>query len=205
MGYLFMLLVKDLERYFKVGNCHTFSKRFKMIFISETFWYLVLFRLGSFFKSDCKIPIIKQVFYIFFWISYKILSVIMGIQIPLGTKIDQGLYLPHYGLIVVHQKAKIGSHCTIGQGVTIGIAGRDEKKGVPEIGNYVYIAPGAKIIGKIKIGNNVMIGANAVVTKDVPDNSVVAGVPARIISNKGWDVAGNPYQNKKVEAERNCK
>lgn len=197
-----MFLFKDLERYFTVGSCDTFFKKFKMIIISETFWYLVLFRIGSFFKNDCKIPIIKQLLYMFFWISHKILSMIMGIQIPLGTKIDQGLYLPHYGLIVVHQRAKIGEHCNIGQGVTIGIAGRNENKGVPEIGNYVYIAPGATIIGKIKIGNNVMVGANAVVTKDVPDNSVVAGVPAKIISNKGWDVAGNPYQNANKEVER---
>ncbi|MBY6037094.1 serine acetyltransferase [Fictibacillus nanhaiensis] len=167
--------------------------------ISETFWYLVFFRIGSFFKNEFRIPVIKQILYILFWVIHKILSIIIGIQIPLGTKINQGLYLPHYGLIVVHQKAKIGMHCNIGQGVTIGIAGRKEKKGVPEIGNYVYIAPGAKIIGKIKIGNNVMIGANAVVTKDVPDNSVVAGIPARIISNKGWDVNGNPYQNVKED------
>lgn len=81
----------------------------------------------------------------------------------------------------------IGENCNIGQGVTIGIAGRGEKKGVPQIGNKVYIAPGAKIIGKIIIGNNVMIGANSVVTKDVPDNAVVAGVPAKIISYKGWE------------------
>ena len=71
--------------------------------------------------------------------------------------------------------------------MTIGQSNRGDRRGVPTIGSRVYIGPGAKIIGNIQIGNNVAIGANAVVTKDVPDNAVVAGIPARIISMDGAD------------------
>jgi len=80
---------------------------------------------------------------------------------------------------VIHARAVVGTGCMIGQGVTIG-----EKSGwyeVPIIGDNVEISAGARILGPIRIGNNVIIGANAVVVKDVPDNCVVAGVPARII------------------------
>jgi serine O-acetyltransferase len=188
----------DIQRYVIVGRHKSLMSKLKMFLLNDTIWYIIIFRLGSYFKKQCKIPIIKQLGYVTFYILHKIISLITGIQIPLGTDIGKGLYLPHHGLIVVHQKASLGEHCNIGQGVTIGIAGRGEKKGVPKIGNYVYIAPGAKIIGKINIGNNVMIGANAVVTKDVPDNAVVAGVPAKIISYKGWDVEGNPYNNSEI-------
>ena len=75
----------------------------------------------------------------------------------------------------------------ISQGVTIGQVNRGKYQGVPTIGNGVYIGPGAKVIGKISIGSNVAIGANAVVTTDVPDNACVAGVPARVISMDGAD------------------
>ena len=79
----------------------------------------------------------------------------------------------------------IGDNVNISQGVTIGQTNRGKRKGVPVIGNGVYIGPGAKVIGKVTIGNNVAIGANAVVTEDVPDNACVAGVPAKIVSMNG--------------------
>ncbi len=108
-----------------------------------------------------------------------------GISIPFLTHIDMGLLIGHFGGIVVNGGAVIGKNCYLGQGVTIGQVNRGEHKGTPVIGDNVYIAAGAKIIGNIKIGNNVAIGANAVVTKDVPDFAVVVGIPAQIISYKG--------------------
>jgi serine O-acetyltransferase len=108
-----------------------------------------------------------------------------GISIPHTTKIGSGFYVGHFGCIIVNDKSVIGKNCNISQGVTIGLACRGKNKGCPIIGDNVYIGPGAKIIGRVNVGNNVAIGANCVVTKDVPDNAVVAGVPGRIISYKG--------------------
>jgi len=89
-----------------------------------------------------------------------------------------------YGAIgvVIHKRTVIGKNCLIGTNVTIG--GKFGYKNVPRIGNNVDIATGVKIIGDIYIGNNVTIGANAVVLKNVPDNAIVAGVPAKIIRIK---------------------
>lgn len=85
-----------------------------------------------------------------------------------------GLYIMHYGTIVVNPMCKIGANCNINADVNIGMGGS-------VIGDNCYIAPGVKIIKPVHIGNHVMIGANAVVTKDIPDDCIVAGIPAKII------------------------
>lgn len=119
-----------------------------------------------------------------------------GIDISPKTKIGTGFYVGHFGGIVINSEAKIGENLTISQGVTIGMANRGEKKGVAIIGDNVYIGPGAKIVGAVRIGNNAAIGANCVVTKDVPDNAVVVGVPGKVISmNSSKGYVGNTNYN----------
>lgn len=114
-----------------------------------------------------------------------------GIEIDRSAQIGPGCYIGHYGGITISGRAEIGSNANISQLVTIGVSGEGEKRGVPTIGNDVYIAPGAKVFGKIRIGNNVKIGANAVVYKDIADNAIVVLDPGfAIISFKGNRVAG---------------
>lgn len=108
-----------------------------------------------------------------------------GLSISFDTRIGSGFYIGHFGGIVVNRKAIIGKNCNISHGVTIGETYRGERAGCPVIGDNVYIGPGAKIIGRIFIGDNAAIGANCVVTKDVPPHAVVVGVPGRVISYKG--------------------
>jgi len=86
---------------------------------------------------------------------------------------------------VTNEKAPIGANCNLSHGVTIGVTRRGEREGVPQIGDNVYIGPGAKIIGAVRVGNKAAIGANCVVTKDVPENGVVVGVPDKVISMEG--------------------
>lgn len=108
-----------------------------------------------------------------------------GIGIHYLTEIGSGFYIGHIGGIIVHKNCVIGKNCNISQGVTLGQTNRGQRKGTPTIGNNVYIGPGAVVIGNIKIGDNVAIGSNSVVTKDVPSNAVVVGVPGYVISEKG--------------------
>jgi serine O-acetyltransferase len=105
------------------------------------------------------------------------------LEIPYTTEIGEGLLLGHADGILINGKCTIGKNCTIHQGVTIGGSIGKIKDGIeaPIIGNDVYIGAGAKILGPITIGNNCMIGANAVVVKDIPHNSVAVGVPAKVI------------------------
>lgn len=116
-----------------------------------------------------------------------------GIEMEYSSEISFGLCIPHPGTIVVGQKAVIGKNCTILQGVTIGSNLYKSRYELAEIGDNVLIGAGAKIIGPLKIGNDVTIGANSVVTKDIPDGAVVAGNPAKILSFKKSIVINDDY------------
>lgn len=105
-----------------------------------------------------------------------------GYQISARTEIGGGLYLGHWGTVVVNPGAKIGKNCNIAHGVTIGQTNRGKRAGVPTIGDDVWIGTNAVIVGSISIGNNVLIAPNSYVTRDVPDNSLVVGNPAKVMS-----------------------
>lgn len=124
-------------------------------------------------------------------IRFKRYGLRLGFTIPVNV-FGPGLCLCHTGTIIVNDACKIGSNARIHAGVNIGNSSAFGEgwvpDNVPQIGNNVYIGPGAKLFGRIKIGDNVAIGANAVVNKDVPDNVTVAGVPAKIINYKPSNV-----------------
>jgi len=102
------------------------------------------------------------------------------IQISRDAKIGYGFFINHGMCVVIAGSAKIGNNCTISQFCVIG----SMHDSAAEIGDNVYIGPGACIVENVKVGNNVTIGAGAVVIKDIPDDVTVGGVPAKIISNK---------------------
>ncbi|MBN1186138.1 MAG: serine acetyltransferase [Bacteroidales bacterium] len=109
-----------------------------------------------------------------------LIFLIYNSRIPSSCLIGKDSYCGYGGIgVVIHRHAVIGNNVVIGQNTTIG--GRAGYSGVPKIGNNVYIGVGARILGPIRIGDNAVIGANAVVIHDVPSNTIVAGVPARII------------------------
>jgi serine O-acetyltransferase len=104
--------------------------------------------------------------------------------IPFEAELGEGTQLGYGGIgVVIHKDAKVGRHCLISQQVTI--SSRSAHGGVPEIGDYVRIGAGAKILGNVRIGDFAVIGANAVVIGDVPAAAVVAGVPARVLRKEG--------------------
>jgi len=173
------LLRADLYRHAGRTGCGAFWKHFwrtpgfKYTFWMRTCAYLKqhrLFRFGVYHLAACVL---------------RRCTIVYGISIPYTTRIGPGLFVGHFGGIVVHPDAVIGRNCNLSQGVTIGLSARGKRRGVPTIGDNVYIAPGAKILGNIRIGNDVAIGANAVVTRDVPEGAVVAGIPAEVISHEG--------------------
>ena len=124
-----------------------------------------------------RIPFIPQLITLVIFLIYNS-------KVPYQAKIGKGTKLGYGGMgVVIHSKSIIGKNCSIGQQVTIG-GGNSRYEGVPIIGNNVKISKGSIVFGGITIGNNVTIGANAVVNKPIPDNAVVAGVPAKILRFK---------------------
>ena len=108
-----------------------------------------------------------------------------GIEIAPQTKIAPGLCIVHHGGIVVSPLTVIGRNCTVYQGVTLGQTNRGERAGTPVVGDDVYLAPGAKVMGAVTVGSGAVIGANCVVSKDVPENGVMVASGARLTSRKG--------------------
>lgn len=109
------------------------------------------------------------------------LSVRLGMTLPINV-FGPGLAIPHYGTIVVHANAKIGSNCRLQEGVTIGAANGSHEAAV--IGNNCYFGSGAKVIGAVRIADDVAVGANAVVTRDISEQGTTwAGMPAHKISD----------------------
>jgi serine O-acetyltransferase len=114
-------------------------------------------------------------------LRHRFWSVVSGADIPSTCRLGGGLMLPHPNGIVIHPLVEVGPNCLIFQQVTIG-AGGGSRRGVPKVGGHVDIGAGAKILGGITIGDNARIGANAVVTIDVPAGATAMGIPARIVT-----------------------
>jgi serine O-acetyltransferase len=139
------------------------------------FRFMFFLRLASQYQNKNSI---KRIFYKLILRKYVVKY---GIQIPASTEIGEGFYIGHFGNIVVSANAKIGKNCNIAHGVTIGQTNRGKKKGAPVIGDQVWIGTGSVIVGKVTIGNNVLIAPLSYINFDVPGNSLVLGNPAKIV------------------------
>jgi serine O-acetyltransferase len=104
-----------------------------------------------------------------------------GIEIHPGAEIGRRLFIDHGMGIVIGETTQIGDDCTIYHGVTLGGTGKDKNKRHPTLGNNVMVGCGSKLLGPINIGDNVKIGANAVVLHPIPSDCTVVGIPGRII------------------------
>jgi len=143
------------------------------------FWTMLVYRFGRW-----RYSIQARIVRVPFSILYKALKIvsesITGTELPCEATIGRGLRIEHSFDIVVSGDAVLGEDCILRNGVTIGLR-HEGKRGSPVIGDRADIGAGAKILGPIRIGDDVSIGANAVVIRDVPSNSIAVGVPARIL------------------------
>jgi serine O-acetyltransferase len=127
--------------------------------------------------ANCRRDPLGRLVFVWLAIRAKLLGERLGFTVPRNTT-GPGLALRHVGTVVVNYQARIGARCTISHGVTIGADDQDRS---PVLGDGVHISPNACVIGGITVGDNVGVWTGAVVTRDVPSNVSVAGVPARIV------------------------
>jgi len=189
------LIASDLWRHAGRLGAGTFWSRFLS---TPGFRYTALLRFYAYARTAgwCQLGVRQMTVLLLHHYSIR-----FGIDISRDARIGSGLYIGHFGGIVVNAAVVIGDNCNLSQGVTLGQVNRGPKAGCPTIGNNVYIGPGAKIIGHIQVGDHAAIGANAVVVDDVPSHGAVGGVPARVISDAGSEGYVNRTDYPPVPAE----
>lgn len=171
----------DVRRYTAYGE----SGALRQIMTQQGLWALFQFRLASAIYHAAMPSILKRPFLLAMVFWQKLIEIMTGICLPYTAQIGAGLYIGHFGHIILNSGVVMGSDCNLSQGVTVGVSGRGDRRGVPVIGDRVYFGANATVAGKILVGSDVVIGANSLVTADVPDGCTVVGVPAEIVSHKG--------------------
>jgi serine O-acetyltransferase len=173
-------LIQSYQEYLKYLEADRLAlgvkKTFKGFILNDTWKFQRILRRREYLENCNKNFLLKVIPFL----RYRFLGRKLGFSIPLNV-FGPGLSIVHSGTIVVSKYAKVGENCRIHVCVNIGASGGTNF--APIIGNNCYIAPGAKIFGKIILGNNIAIGANAVVNRSFPDgDATIGGIPAKIIS-----------------------
>jgi len=141
-------------------------------------WVMVVYRFGRW-RYAIRQPWLRIILSFVYKVLKLLSQILTGIDLPCEVRIGRRLQIDHFGGIIISGDTVLGDDVIIRNGVTIGLK-RTGERGAPVIGNRVDIGAGAKILGAIHVGDDVIIGANAVVITDVPPNSLAVGVPARI-------------------------
>jgi serine O-acetyltransferase len=143
---------------------------------SQGFWVLIVYRFGRW-RYGVRPELLRKLMSLIYKIWFKFVQIVAGVELPCEVEIGRNFVIDHFGGIIISGYAKFGNNCRIRNGVVVGLQ-NIENPVAPVFGNNVDIGTGAKILGAISIGNDVIIGANAVVIRDVPDNHIAVGVPA---------------------------
>ena len=189
LGYTWALILSDLHRYAGNQRAGSFVRHF---LFTPGFKYTTVMRLCGYMKLR---PTLRYTVYPPFKLLLLRYRYKYGIAIPEYTQVGPGLFINRFGNIMVNGDAVIGANCNITHGAMLGQMNRGPHQGCPVLGDEVFLAAGCKVIGQIRIGNRSAVGANAVVTRDVPDGVAVGGIQAKIISTNGSE----GYINRRVE------
>ncbi len=159
-------------------NIRADLRSYKGRWSQQGFWAMAVYRFGRW-RYRVRPVVLRKAFSLLYKIAHKLVQIITGIDLPCEAEVGRNFVIDHFGGIIVSGYAKFGDNCRIRDGVSVGLK-RVGEPCAPVIGNNVDIGSGAKLLGRITIGDNVLIGANAVVITDVPSNSIAIGVPATI-------------------------
>lgn len=175
----FALIKSDYQKYKKYGG-----NFLSIIFLTQGFWASFQYRIAHRIYF-LKVPIVKQLLMLICLFWQKSIEILTGISIPASAKIGHSFYIGHFGGIIINANVHIGNNCNISQGVTLGVSGRGEKRGFPTLGNNIYIGANAVLAGNITVDDNVLVSASSLLINDAENNGVYCGVPAIKISDKG--------------------
>lgn len=180
-GHWWAELREDFARY----RAHYDGGFIKPLLLEQGVWAMAQYRLASGIYRSSAPPIVKLPGLLFMTLLHKVIEMVTGLSVPYRADIGPGLYLGHFGPTIIHADAKIGAGCNVSQGVTIGISGRGERRGVPILGQRVFVGTHAVVCGRITLGDDVAVAANSLVTRDVEAHTTVMGSPAEVVDRRG--------------------
>ena len=159
-----------------------------IIFATEQgLWALLVYRAARGVQLSALPGLVKSPLLALAALCEKLVEIVTDIALPHRAAIGPGLYIGHFGNIILHEDVVMGRRCNISQGVTIGVSGRGARKGTPRIGDRVYVATNAVVVGPIVVVDDAMVAANSLVTRDVAPWTTVMGVPAKKVKDRGSD------------------
>ncbi len=163
-------------------------------------WAMAVYRYGRW-RYTIRWRWLRMPFSLVYKLLKPVSEVLTGIELPCETTLGRRFRIDHFGGIVISGDAVFGDDCVIRNGVTVGLK-HTGHRGAPILGNRVDIGAGAKVLGAIHIGDDVLIGANAVVLTDVPSNCIAVGVPARVLPRKTVAAASEEPVDAETAQER---
>ncbi len=174
-------MFENIAADFKIYDCE---------FSRQGFWVMVAYRFGRW-RYSIRSRAMRMPFSAVYRVLKLASQILTGIDLPCEATVGRNFRIEHFGGIIISGDAVLGDDVVIRNGVTIGLKKMGEP-GSPVIGNRVEIGAGAKVLGRIRIGDDVQIGANAVVIRDVPPGHMAVGVPARNIPRKDLPANSTP-------------
>jgi len=161
------------------------------LWLDPAVWAIACYRLGNWLLTAKPSFPVRIPLKLVSFVGNKFCEVFMEMCIDPGASIGGGLYVGHIGGVHINPEAVLGKNCDIAHRVTIGASAMG-RKGIPVLGDNVYVGTGATLVGKIRIGSGAKIAANTLVMTNVPDGATVMGVPGRIILRPARDVSPEP-------------
>jgi serine O-acetyltransferase len=155
------------------------------IFLTQGFWASCVYRMSRGIVQELPRGFVRNAAKILAAALQKMVEIVTGICIPRECSIGEGLYIGHFGSIILPRGGTIGHNCNIGQNVTIGTVYKGTKRWVPTLGNRVFVGAHSVIVGNVTVGDDAVICAGSVVTRSVPARAVVMGNPAKVVSYEG--------------------
>lgn len=178
------LIRSDLRRYLATGGGD--GSALRVILFAQGFWATTVYRIShAIYAVRIPVPVLQSAVRLACQLARKAIEILTGISLAPECRIGHGLYIGHFGPVIVSPTTRIGSNCNLSQGVTLGYGGRGDRGGHPTIGDRVYIAANAVVVGRITVGDDAVIGAGAVVTRSVAPRAVIVGNPSQETSRRG--------------------
>ena len=175
----------DLERHLIYHPGAGALTRLRFALTLDGSWAMAVYRFGRSLVTIPPHPLAAPLLWALYTIAEVLLGVLTSISIDVEARIEPGFYVGHFVSLRIGPGVRIGKNCSVGQMCTIEGTGRHPATNAPVLGERVYVGSGAKVIGPLRIADGAAICANSVVVEDVPENGVVLGIPAAIISRRG--------------------